>query len=45
MSKASDAVYEGFLYSYGQTLGLKSYGACVDMLVAYYEADAREAVR
>ena len=45
VSKASDAVYEGFLYSYGQTLGLKSYGACVDMLVAYYEADAREAVR
>lgn len=45
VSKASDAVYEGFLHSYGQTLGLKSYGACVDLLVAYYEAAAREAVR
>ncbi len=44
-SKASDAVYETFLQSYGQTLGLKSYGACVDLLVAYYEAEAREAVQ
>ena len=32
----SNAVYEGFLYSYDQTLGLKSYGACVDLLVCYY---------
>ncbi len=45
VSKASDAVYEGFLHSYGQTLGLKSYGACVDLLVAYYETEAREAVQ
>ena len=44
VSKASDAVYEGFLHSYGQTLGLRSYGACVDLLVAYYEAEAREAL-
>ena len=44
-SKASDAVYETFLQSYGQTLGLKSYGACVDLLVAYYEAAAREATQ
>ena len=43
VSKASDAVYEGFLHSYGQTLGLRSYGACVDLLVAYYETEAREA--
>ena len=40
VSKASDAVYEGFLHSYGQTLGLKSYGACVDLLVAYYYDEA-----
>lgn len=34
----SNTVYENFLYSYDQELGLKSYGACVDLLVnAYYE--------
>ncbi len=33
----SDTVYEGFLQSYDQTLGLRSYGACVDLLVNYYE--------
>ena len=36
VQKASNAVYESFLYSYDQTLGLKSYGACVDLLVNYY---------
>ena len=36
VSTVSDTVYTGFLHSYGQTLGLKSYGACVDLLVAYY---------
>ena len=38
-SPVQDAVqngYSGFLQGYGQTLGLKSYGACVDLLVAYY---------
>ena len=36
---ASNTVYEGFLHSYDQTLGLKSYGACVDLLVnCYYKA-------
>ena len=35
----ANTVYEGFLQSYGQTLGLRSYGACVDLLVnCYYEA-------
>ncbi len=34
--EASNAVYEGFLQSYDQDLGLKSYGACVDLLVNYY---------
>ena len=33
---ASNTVYEGFLYSYDQELGLRSYGACVDLLVNYY---------
>ena len=32
----SNSVYEGFLQSYGQSLGLRSYGACVDLLVHYY---------
>ena len=36
VSKTTDAVYTGFLHSYGQTLGLQTYGACVDLLVAYY---------
>ena len=36
VQKASNAVYENFLYSYDQDLGLKSYGACVDLLVNYY---------
>lgn len=33
---ASEAVYDGFLKSYGQQLGVQSYGACVDLLIAYY---------
>lgn len=36
IKKASDKVYEAFLQSNGQELGLKSYGACVDLLVNYY---------
>ena len=35
-------VYEGFLQSYDQELGMKSYGACVDLLVNYYYAEAAE---
>ncbi len=36
VQEVSNTVYEGFLYSYDQDLGLKSYGACVDLLVNYY---------
>lgn len=36
VSAASSTVYGGFLESYGQTLGLQSYGACVDLLVYRY---------
>jgi len=36
VESVSNAVYDGFLKSYDQELGLKSYGACVDMLVNYY---------
>jgi hypothetical protein len=40
----SDTVYTGFLESYGQTLGLQTYGKCVDLLAAYYYDAAREGV-
>lgn len=40
VQKASNTVYEGFLHSYDQTLGLKSYGACVDLLVNYYYGES-----
>ncbi len=40
VQKASNTVYEGFLHSYDQTLGLKSYGACVDLLVNRYYEDS-----
>lgn len=36
VSTVADAVYTKFLESYGQELGLQSYGACVDLLVEYY---------
>ena len=39
----SNSVYEGFLHSYDQTLGLRSYGACVDLLVNYYDEAAQKA--
>ena len=42
VNAASDAVYTGFLKSYGQTDGLKTYGKCIDLLVAYYYDEAIE---
>ncbi len=36
VDKVSSQVYESFLESYDQELGLQSYGACVDLLTAYY---------
>lgn len=36
VADASEAVYTGFLQSYGQSMGMKSYGACVDLLVTEY---------
>ena len=41
----SETAYEGFLHNQGQELGMQSYGACVDMLVAYYGADAKKALK
>ena len=38
VQSVADTVYEGFLQSYDQNLGLRSYGACVDLLVNYYIA-------
>ncbi len=40
VSNASDAVYTGFLHSYGEERGLQSYGACIDLLIAYYLPEA-----
>lgn len=35
-ARAANTVYSGFLQSYDQKMGLKSYGAVVDLLAAYY---------
>lgn len=42
VQEITNSVYEGFLQSYGQKLGMKSYGACVDLLVNYYYEAALE---
>ena len=36
IKKASNKVYEGFLQGYGQKDGLRTYGKCVDLLIAYF---------
>ena len=36
MYKATTETYDAFLRSYDQELGRETYGACVDLLVAYY---------
>jgi len=36
VSRVQNKVYDGFLKSYGQSSGIKSYGECVDLLVNYY---------
>ena len=43
VTTVSNQVYTGFLQSYGQTLGLNTYGKCVDLLIAYYYDLAKEA--
>ena len=42
--KASNTVYDSFLKSNGQELGMQSYGVCVNLLVHYYIDEAREAL-
>jgi len=41
-SEAASTLYDGFLKSYGQELGVRSYGACVDLLVTWL-ADSPDA--
>ena len=36
VSDAVDTVYDGYLKSQNQELGIRSYGACVDLLVEYF---------
>jgi hypothetical protein len=37
-AEASEAAYSEFLHNQGEELGMRSYGACVDMLVTYYRS-------
>ena len=37
ISEYTDSIYDDFLKSQGQDLGIKSYGAVVDLLIAYYK--------
>ena len=37
-AKVSEKVYDTMLKSYGQELGVRSYGAVVDLLLAWYQA-------
>jgi len=39
-SEAVNTVYDGFLRSQNQELGIRSYGACVDLLVEYFIEEA-----
>ena len=36
VEEVSSKVYDGYLKAQGQELGIRSYGACVDLLVEYY---------
>jgi len=38
--EVSEKVYDGYLKAQGQDLGIRSYGACVDLLVAYFLPEA-----
>ena len=41
VEEVSSKVYDGYLKAQGQELGIRSYGACVDLLVEYYADMAR----
>ena len=36
VEETAGQVYDSFLKGNGQKLGMRSYGACVDLLVAYF---------
>lgn len=40
VEEVSSKVYDGYLKAQGQELGIRSYGACVDLLVAYFKDEA-----
>lgn len=40
VAEVSETAYEEFLQNQGQELGMRSYGACVDLLIAYYGEEA-----
>lgn len=40
VEEAAEQTYDSFLKGNGQTLGIASYGACVDLLITYYLPDA-----
>lgn len=40
LEDAAEQAYDSFLKGNGQTLGVRSYGACVDLLVAYFGSEA-----
>lgn len=42
VTDASEKIYDTYLRANGQQKGIKSYGACVDMIVAYYESGGYE---
>ena len=41
LTHITETVYDTYLKTYGQSLGMASYGACVDLLVTYYSDAAR----
>ena len=42
VTTVANTAYDGFLKSYGQEQGMKSYGDVVDLLVAWYEDEASQ---
>lgn len=40
VERAAERIYDSFLKDNGQELGMRSYGACVDLLVAYFGPNA-----
>jgi len=42
---AVNTIYDGYLRSQSQELGIRSYGACVDLLVQYFIDEAYEALQ